>query len=195
MKKRTVVTAIVLLTLASVGISFGQVDFLINARPASILIDSSGGKFSVEGPDGRMSLSQVYAMPNISLGAGIEISDFYIDITGGGGVVINDAFRSFLLQASVAVNYTLSESLIAGPRLGMVYFPSPDWTENDYLDIEESWGLLAGLQLSMGDKIQYLVSVDLIDVTYDIDLSSGILGEDEMDVTGIAFQFGVRGEF
>jgi len=194
--KRSMIVAALLLTAAVAGVGYGQVDFLVNARPASILIDSSGGKFSAEGADGRVSMSQVYAMPNISLGAGIEFGDAYLDITGGGGVVINDTFRSFLLQASLALNYTLSESLIAGPRLGLVYFPDPDWTENDDVDFDDSFGLLAGLQLSMGDKIQYLVSVDLIDVNFDADFDSGVVSEDdELDLSGIAFQFGVRGEF
>jgi len=180
------------------GIAGAQSDFdlIINARPASLLIDMDGKKFAATGADGqRVSLSNVYMMPNIAAGVGLDVNDFYLDLTGGAGVLINDNFRSYMLEASAALNMLLSESCTLGPRVGLVYFFDPEWTENDDVEFDETTGFLAGVQLTMGDKIQYLISVDLIDMSMDAELAPGVDAEDELDFTGLAIQFGVRGEF
>jgi len=174
-----------------------DMDLVINARPAALLIDMDGKKFATTDADGRrVSLSNVYTMPNIAAGVGIDIKDFYLDITGGAGVLINDNFRSYMLEASAALNMPLSESCMLGPRAGVVYFVDPEWTENDDVDFDDTAGFLLGLQLTMGDKIQYLVSVDVLDMSMDADVAANVIPEDdELDFTGLAIQFGVRGEF
>ena len=180
---------------------FGEMDMglVLNARPASLLIDASGDKFSVTKTDetgtSKVSLSSVYAMPNISAGLGLSTDDWYIDITGGAGVIINDTFRSFLLQASVAAHYAASESFNIGPRVGLIYCLNPEWLEDDSVEFDETVGLLAGIQLSMGDKIMYLVSVDIVDASFDVDKEPNVTADDSSDLNGLAIQFGVRGEF
>ena len=171
-------------------------DFIINAKPASLLIDMDGKKFSASGPDGRVSLSNVYMMPNIAAGVGMDIKEFYLDLTAGAGVLINDNFRSYMLEASAALNMLISESCSIGPRVGLIYFVDPEWTENYDIEFDSASGFLAGIQITMGDKIQYLVSVDLLNVSMDTGMAAGVTEADsELDLSGLAFQFGVRGQF
>ncbi len=50
--------------------------------------------------------------------------------------------------------------------------------------------------MALGDKISYIVSVDLMATSLDAEGQPGVtLTDDELDMVGLAFQFGVRGEF
>lgn len=172
-------------------------DFVINALPASILIDVGSDKFGVDTPEGRAELSNVYIMPNITAGVGLEIEDFYVDIVGGVGIVVNESFRSFLVDVGVTAQYAFTDSFKMGPRLALIYFIDPEWVEGEDLNFDGTWGYMVGLQISMGDRIMYMVSVDLLFASFDVgsdDLSLE-LDADEVELTGLAAQFGVRGEF
>lgn len=174
------------------AIILADLDFVVDARPASLLVDAEGDSFQADG----VTLSTVFMMPNVSAGVGMEIERLYVDLIGGAGMILNDRFRSFLLQAIVSATYEFTESFNFGPRLGLVYFPDPEWLENDDVDFDASAGLLAGLHMWLGDRIAYVVSVDLIMVEFDASSRPGvILPDDTLDFFGITFQFGVRGEF
>jgi len=169
-----------------------QVDLVVNARPASLLVDVDGKKFGVDGN----TLSQVYLMPNVSAGAGLEMGDWYLDATLGAGMILNERFRSFVLEAGLAVNYSVTDSFTLGPRASLLYFLGPEYTEDDSADFDSGPGFLVGVQMSLGDKISYIVSVDLLAASLDAEGQPGVtLSDDELDMIGLAFQFGVRGEF
>ena len=169
-----------------------KVDFVVTALPASLLVDAEGDKFSVNGS----RMSNVYMMPSIAAGPGVEIGDFYVDLLGGVGIIVNDTFQSFLLEAVVSATYAFSESFNMGPRAGLVYFTDPNFTEDDSADFDEALGYLIGLQFSMGDRIQYVVSVDLLTISMDVATAEGTTASDKsLDIAGLTFQFGVRGEF
>ncbi|MCE9616620.1 MAG: hypothetical protein K8T26_20280 [Lentisphaerae bacterium] len=187
-------TAVVVPALARAESDY---DFVVNAMPATILLDASGDKFSVEDSNGRVSLSELYTMPNIAAGVGTMWRDIYVDVVGGGGVLINDGFRSFMLQGIVEAAWQATDAFTIGPRLGVVYFPDPEWLDSDSVEFDSNAGLLAGLQMALGDKIKYLVSVDIMDVSFDIsDAQEGVkTSDDSLNMTALAIQFGVRGEF
>ena len=192
--KKTVLAVIVLM-LAAFPV-FAQVDFVLNALLAALVIDTEGNKFSATGEDGRISMSEIFAMPNISGGAGTEMGNFYVDLTGGAGLLINDSFRSFLLQAMLAASYQASESFDIGPHAGLIYFIDPSWVENDDVAFDDTPGFLLGVGMSMGDRIRYLISLDLISAKFDAEPAPGVqTTDDDFKLTGIGFQFGVRGEF
>ena len=177
-----------------------ELDFVLNALPASLLINMDSDNFKVTdpGPGGNeTSLSTVYMMPNISAGVGVELEDLYVDLTVGAGVLVNENFRSFLLQAGVSVMYLAAESFYIGPRAGVIYFTDPTWLDDeDDLDLDSDLGYVLGLQMSMGDKVSYIVSIDLISASFDIEAGTGVVPEDDkLDLTGLAIQFGVRGLF
>jgi len=197
MKKLITLSAVGLIAVTvMIGSAKADLDFVVNAMPATVLVDTDGDKFEATGADGRISLSQVYYMPNIAAGIGADFNNLYFDLLGGGGIVINDGFRSFMLQLLLEGTYEFSNALNIGPRVGLVHFPDPEWLENDDLDFDSDTGFLVGLMLEMGDKIKYLVSIDVIDVSFNVDdRAPGVMSDDKFDLTGLAFQFGVRGEF
>lgn len=182
---------------AADGSSGSDWDVVVNAMPATVLIDVKGDKYAVTGKDGsRVTLSEVYTMPNIAVGVGTSYKDIYVDVVGGGGILINDGFRSFMLQGIAEASWMPTESLTIGPRVGLVYFPDPEWLDSDDVTFNGGAGLLVGVQMAMGDKIKYAVSVDLIDTSFDTQNAPGVsASKDSLSMTGLAIQFGVRGEF
>jgi hypothetical protein len=195
-KTQFAVTLMAVLMIASVARAESDFDIVVNAMPATVLIDIDGDKFSATGSDGRISLSELYTMPNIAVGIGTELEDLYVDLVGGAGIIINDGFRSFILQAILELTFEASDSLNIGPRIGLIHFEDPEWLENDDVEFDAETGLLVGVSMAMGDKIKYLVSVDIIDATFDLNTGAGVTtSESELDLTGLAIQFGVRGEF
>jgi hypothetical protein len=171
-----------------------ETDFVLNARPASVLIEAENDKFAVTEDGRRTTISSVYAMPNVSAGVGLDFDRLYVDLTGGGGILINDTFRSFLLQAGVTASFRATDSFKIGPRLAVVHFPNPEWLDDDDTEFDGTTGYLLGVQAAMGDKISYILSLDVISADFDVD-SVNELEQDELELTGLAFQFGVRGEF
>jgi hypothetical protein len=169
-----------------------NLDFVVDARPASLFIGTEGKKFEA----GGTSVSTLYYMPNIDAGVGLQLDKFYVDATVGGGLLVNDGFRSFLLDAQLAASYAFTDAFTLGPRAGVVYFLDPEWLENNAVDFDEGAGFLLGLQMVLGDRISYIVSVDYIDASLDATGAPGTsMSGADLDLSGLAFQFGVRGQF
>jgi len=139
----------------------------------------------------------VYMMPNISAGVGMDIGNCYVDLTGGAGIVVNESFRSFMLQAQVALMYIVTDTLEIGPHVGYILFPNPVWLEDADMELDGTDGWLFGLEIGMGDRLMYLVSVDIITSKFDVDASRSETStdQDEISLMALAVQFGVRGEF
>jgi hypothetical protein len=178
------------------------VDFVINAIPAALLINMQDNNFAVNDSlaGRRTASSSVYLMPNIAAGPGMELAtDFYVDLTVGGGLLVNDSLRSFFVQGILSAAYRASDSLDIGPHVGLLYFTNPEWLDSDNVEFESNIGYLLGLQISMGDKIKYLVSVDFIGSSFDVSTKAAEVavegGDKSLDLSGLAVQFGVRGEF
>lgn len=206
MKKQSIVLASLAGILMFSGLSQAQdeenraidFDLVINALPASVLIDMTGDKFKTTGDDGftTASMSQVFTMPNIAAGVGMRAGEsWYVDATVGPGIVINDTFRSIFFQGILAANYLVSDSFQLGPRIGLVQHIDPEWTEDDNLNFDSSTGYMIGIWTAMGDRVKYFVSVDYIATEFDVEVLSGTATDDTYDLGGLAVQFGVRGEF
>ena len=177
------------------GIDF---DLVVNAIPAAILIDMRGNKFKTSDDDGNTtgSMSQVFAMPNLLVGVGADVGDsWYLDATIGPGIIVNDTFRSTFIQGILAANYLVSDTFVVGPRAGFVHHLNPSWTEDDSIDFDTTTGYLAGIYGAMGDKVKYWLSVDVMSSEFDVEVKQGSTTSDTYDLTGLAIQFGVRGEF
>ncbi len=167
-------------------------DFVVNVLPAAILIDMKADSFKAN----AVHMDNTYLMPNMSMGIGLEFEKLYVDLTGGAGAVLTSTFRSFLLQANVALWWQPTRSLNVGPHLGVIYFPNPSWLSDDDVDFDSTLGWMAGLQMSMGDKITYLVSLDLLSASFDATAGgTSTIDSDNLEIMGFGIQFGVRGLF
>ncbi len=118
-----------------------EIDLVVQARPASLLVDVDGKKFGVNGN----TMSQVYMMPNVSAGAGIEMGNLFLDATVGAGMILNDRFRSFIIEVGLAANYAVTDSYTIGPRASLLYFLDPEYTEDDSADFDSGAGFLLGV--------------------------------------------------
>jgi hypothetical protein len=197
MKKYTVAAAILALVIPALPAraqgGLANLDFVINVLPASLIVDMDSDQFRVTSPSGTtVEMTEVYHMPNISMGLGMETGDWYLDAMVGVGAVLNESFRSFMVQGVLSASYQASQSLKMGPHLGVIHFPDPEWQSDGDVDFDGTTGLLAGLHLTMGDKITYYVSVDLVTADFD---AEGATGESALELSGLALQFGVRGQF
>jgi hypothetical protein len=174
------------------GKSSTSFDFVVNAYPASLLTDIDGKKFAVN----DTKSSTLYYTPNLSAGIAMNVQDFVFDLMAGGGLMVNDQFRSLLGQVTFSASYAATESLLIGPRVGLVQFVDPEWLDNDDVEFDDASGFMAGLQMSMGDRISYSISVDLLSVEFDGKAAPGaIMSDDKLEIDGLMFQFGVTGRF
>lgn len=171
-------------------------DLVVKVVPAALLIDIDSKDYAVDGEFGRVRGSDVYTMPNFTVGVGVELEDVYLDLTGGAGVLVNDTFRSFMLQAQLAGTFEVSPSFRLGPRVGLILFFDGEWIDDGDVDFDESLGYLVGIEASLGDKVMYFFSIDVMSVDLDGEASAGTTpSSDEYELTALAVQFGVRGEF
>ena len=170
-----------------------DVDFVVDVRPASLFVDMGDRDFDANG----VRPSTIYLMPNFGVGIGLELENAYLSITGDGGMLVNDEFRSFFIGPSAYLNFEVNRSCDIGPRLGLYYTLDPEWIDDtDAVDFDEEWGWLLGLQMSIGDRVSYIFSVDFVNFAFDAKGNPGVtLDQDELELIGLAFQFGVRGEF
>lgn len=186
-----------------------ELDFVLNAIPAALLIDMSGDNFgfdvdSGDGTTSRSESSSVYLMPNIAVGVGVSIIDkIYVDGLLGGGILVNEALRSFFVQGALSVTFQPTQSFNIGPRIGLIHFLSTEWLDDqdideggDGIEFEDTTGLMIGLQIAMGDRVRYLVNIDYITMDFDVNAPLGVTPDDDsFELEGLAVQFGVRGEF
>jgi hypothetical protein len=192
MKNLYIFSVIVLLMASVIPAQAMEKDFVVHVLPAAILIDMEADSFEAD----SVSMDTTYLMPNMSMGVGLEFERVYLDITGGAGTILTSTFRSFLLQANIAAYWQPARSFNVGPHLGIIYFPNPSWLEDDDVDFDSTMGWMAGLQMAMGDKITYLVSVDLLSASFDATAGgTSKIDSDNLDIMGFGIQFGVRGIF
>ena len=197
MRKAAVVCCwVILCVLFASAPARAGADFVINIFPASLLINVDD-TFAVMEDDGtRLSVSAMYFMPNISAGIGFDLGCFFVDLTAGAGLVYNESFRSFLAQAQVATMYAVTDSLKIGPHAGIISFPNPEWIERTELVMDGSRGWIAGMEMTMGDRIMYVASADYVSTTFDMLTGPGLSSEsDELKMSAVVVQIGVRGEF
>lgn len=170
-------------------------DVVFNVMPAAVIMDLGSDRFIFETEGQRIRTPNIYQMPTVSAGVGIDFDKCYVDLTGGGGFLFNNSLRSLLLMADIGIFWQVNRSLSIGPHLGLLYLIDPTWLEDGELDIDNSWGLIGGLNISMGEKITYLVSMDFVGISFDPETRPGEITEGSLDISGLAIRFGVRGEF
>jgi hypothetical protein len=121
----------------------------------------------------------------------------YGDLLGGGGILVNDNFRSYFLQGLVGASYAVTDAFNIGPHGGVLWFIDPQW-DNDAVEFDGAVGWMLGVQMTLGDRVKYVMSVDFLSASLDATAAAGASidgGKDKLDIEGLAIQFGVRGEF
>ncbi|MBN1510511.1 MAG: hypothetical protein JXB13_00715 [Phycisphaerae bacterium] len=201
MKKALFVTLCVLLSQTLAPTARGEVDFIIDARPGTLILSQETADFEVLGPHPTLPLREVEeagtlsTIPNLKLGVGWSQPNHFLDLTADLGVLVNERFRAIMVGADVSWEYRFRKNVAMGPHLGYAYFADPEWTGDAPVDMDATWGLLGGLQISIGYDVLFVVSLDyLFADPFDVVVSAPWEGSGgEIDMEGLTVQFGIRG--
>ena len=207
MSRRFAVAVLVTSAILLSGSAFAAAtDIIVDVRPAALLVNWSADSFKLKGPaqfrDGQEyqvieQPNSVSTMPNLKLGVGIDTGNAYIDLTGGAGMLVNDRFRSVMLDVDGAYQFKFKKNVLFGPHLGLGYFTSPEWYGDAEVDFSDSMGVLFGAQLSVGFDILFTFAVDYAYIQpFDATPRySWVASDDSVDFSGLLFQFGMKGRF
>ena len=204
MNARWPLLLIPVLLFAAVFSTFAATDIVVDVRPGTLLI-GGGGDFKVRGTSdtgiGRLNEveenSSLSTFPNIRLGVGFEEGKSITDVTGLLGVMVNQRFRSLMVGGDASWLYKFRKNVAMGPHLGAVVLAQPEWSGDAEVTFSDSWAMLGGFQMSVGYDILFVFSIDYLlaqpfDVTTEGDW---VASDEELDVSGVAIQFGIRGRF
>jgi hypothetical protein len=174
-----------------------KINWVVDAYPAAFVVHSKAADYQIEGNGRSDQLGSVSTFPNIGTGVGLETQDFRLDVLGGAGVLVNGRLSSYALYLSGALMYEVARSARIGPRVGLLYFMGPEWNSDVDISYDSAPGYMLGMNMEMGDKISYLIAVDLWSSTLDTSDPVGAYtaSDSSLDLSGIALQFGIRGRF
>jgi hypothetical protein len=207
MSKRFTVGILVASAILLSGSAFAVVtDIIVDVRPASLLVNWNADEFKVVGTttlrDGTQyeqveQPNSVSTVPNLKLGVGIDTGRAYLDLTAGAGMLVNDRFRSILLDVDAAYQFKFRKNVLFGPHVGVGYFTAPDWYGDATVEFSDSMGALFGVQLSVGFDILFTFAIDYAYIEPFDATTTGdwVASEDSVDFSGLLFQFGMKGRF
>lgn len=176
--------------------SSAEVDWAVDILPGALLANFSADGFNVTQNGRKEEVSMISSVPSVAVGCAIERVHGYIDVKGGAGMVLNSKFNTFMLFGTAGLYTEIRPSIMMGPHLTLAQFSAPNWWGDSDVSFSGSFGYLVGMHLIAGDRISYLLSVDYLSAAFDVDPSSTATTSDsELDISGIAVQFGVRAQF
>jgi hypothetical protein len=177
--------------------SEAAVDRILEVVPGGLLANLKADGFKVWGTDGQESPAILSAIPSVALGLGIERDRGFIDLKCGAGMLVNSAFSSLGIYGGVGLSYEVQPSVVVGPHVTLNYYTAPDWWGDLDIGFSDTMGYTVGIHFNAGDRIAYLMSIDYFSAVFDVeDLPAGIrASSDELDMSGIAVQFGVIARF
>jgi len=169
-----------------------------HAFPASFFMNLENQYLESSG-EGRIreNASTLTFYPNLGTGVGIELGSLILDLSAGGGILADSMLVTGTVFGDAALRWQVARAATLGPHLGIIRALDPEWRGNLEVDVSPATGFMAGLQLTMGDKVSYLLSVDFVGMSFDVESGSSFytLDADSLDMRWIGFQFGLRGQF
>lgn len=175
---------------------------LLEFRPASLLVSRETDDFEALGPNHPFNLTEkedagmMCTMPQFVAGAEFEQDTLSLDLLGTAGILANPRFQAPSLGAEAAGNYRWKRNVIVGAHLGGAYFFSPEWYGDADIELDETLGLLVGIQGAIGYDVLFTFSVDYLAAKFDVTQPGEWKASDtELDISGLLVRFGVRGKF
>ena len=173
------------------------IDWVADILPGTIHANFAADNFYVTGPNGKEIMSLISTLPNISLGAAVGFTEGYVDVKGGGGMLLNAKMGSSVLIASAGLHLEVKPGIMIGPHAAYLFFAGPEWWGDTDVNISDTGGFLVGFHLAAGDRIAYLLSLDYMSAKFDVSTDSPNvkISDPKLDMSGLAVQFGVRALF
>jgi hypothetical protein len=197
MKRLVLLPMILALLQLSLPLPSLAADLVVDILPGAILANTKADGFSVTGPNGKEEVSLISSIPTVTAGIALPITEGYIDLKAGAGLLLNGALSSFMVCGLAGLYVEARPSMLLGPHFGIAHFTEPDWWGNNDVTLSSSTGFLVGVHLAAGDRIAYLLSVDYLSVAFDAQAAPETItmSDDRLDMSGIAIQFGIRAQF
>jgi hypothetical protein len=202
MKKLLLLIWIIMLTTPCLA---AEVDMVFDIKPLSLFISPDLDGFKAFRGSRYYSYSEEIEgagsiAPNARLGLGIDTDNMIVDLTGGFGVLFNDAFEGSFLTIDIAPRFKMANGLITlGPHFTYLKFDELDWSHDADIEFSDSTGFLAGLNFSVGRSISFVLSIDYLGADpFEVTAKAGSgwsLSQQELEMSGIAIQMGVGGHF
>ncbi len=191
-------TACVLLSLLVAVAVRADVYWIAEAFPASFFMNFENESLESTGEARtRESLATLTFYPHLGTGIGIEVGTLMLDLNAGAGILADSMFVSGTLYGDVALRWQAARAATVGPHVGVIHAFDPEWRGSLDVDISPTTGIIGGIQLTMGDKVSYLLSVDFLSMSFNAESGSPFytLNTDSLDMKWVGFQFGLRGQF
>jgi hypothetical protein len=198
--------------LAGVQAEEKPVRFLLDFRPGSFLISPDIDGFTVRNAGDTYRETLVGGgswTPSVNAGVGINFQIMDLNITAGPGYLWNTAFHGGFWQADLSTMFKLAEGHFRiGPHIGIVGLGNATWDSIDtsgiggsepQIDLQGNSGLKMGLSMQAGgDRVAFMVNIDVVDIAYDISTSGGWVAQDddenplnELDMSGGIIDLGL----
>jgi hypothetical protein len=175
----------------------GNVVWAVDMLPASILANIAADEFSIQGPNGKETLSLISSVPTVTVGADIACLDGALNLRLGGGMLLNGSVGTWLATGQAGFSMEIQRNVMFGPHIGLSYYAAPEWWGDTDITFDDTIGFLVGLHIAAGDRIAYLLSVDYMSMSFDVNSTGpGVVpNKNELDMSGLAVQFGLRVQF
>lgn len=197
MKNTYIIFILAVVTILQTSYTLAETDWAVDILPGALLANFSADEFTVTDEGREEEVSMLSSVPSIAVGMSIERVSGYIDIKGGAGMILNSKFSSFMFFGTAGIYTEIKPSILMGPHITIAQFSGPSWWGDADIEFSDTTGFLVGMHLIAGDRISYLLSVDYLSASFDVDTaaSTAVASETELDISGIAVQFGVRAQF
>jgi len=203
--RRTIALSIIC-TITAAFTAQADLDFVVDVRPATVLLSSDTDDFEATSPGDpalgigrdKEDAGQLSSMPTIRLGVGMDSEErkLYTNLSGGGGLLLNERFRSYMLMGDLAVHYKHRKNVSMGPHLSIIGFMDPEWHGDADVELDGDVGWLLGFEVAIGYDILFVFSIDYMDASFDASATAPTrITDTELDFSGVAIQFGMRGNF
>jgi hypothetical protein len=177
----------------------GRATWALDAQPAAILANIAADGFWVSGPNGKETLSLISSVPSVLVGGDIACCDGYLNLRLGGGMLLNSSVGTWFAAGQAGFSLEVQRNVMFGPHIGLSYYAAPEWWGDTEITFDDTMGFLFGLHIVAGDRISYLLSIDYMSISFDIDTKGpGVEvsnNKDKVDMSGLAVQFGLRVQF
>ncbi len=173
-----------------------KIDTIVNALPGSIVLGLPAEPLTVIGPESSYTVSRISSFPHATIGVGTQLDNIYVDASAGLGLFLNSSFTSIVLSMNISADFAVRRALTIGPHAGLLWFVYTNWDGTGYVDVRGTLGLMAGVHMTMGERIAYEMSIDIVAASLGLDPgTSWATSESQLDLSGLAIQFGLQRKF
>lgn len=145
--------------------AYSKLNLLVEIHPGGALFSPRMSGFSVSKAGLSDSISGAASFaPLQKIGVGIETPTGSVDLTVGGGLVLNEGIYASLLAGDAAWRFKIGRTASLAPHIGVVGF-MPRWlglghSKSPDVRIENGVGALPGLTFAVGRMIGFTASAD-----------------------------------